>query len=189
MQDTGRQPRVLLLSVVRCLRFILSPTIIWGALWITRFSHSLTMPFTTLPNWVNPNGVLWRWLSKPIKATKSSTSMARLLLATGVIWNVLRRWPMKRARIFTIWFSTISTRLYAYWKSVSRPARSSPRSRIWLSRRSLMEIGACGWSLPTVLKCVWPWTWWKSIRVRLSPNLNKLSPTKSVSSPTPMRRI
>ena len=43
-----------------CLRFILSPTIIWGALWITRFSHSLTMPFTTLPNWVNPNGVLWR---------------------------------------------------------------------------------------------------------------------------------
>lgn len=60
MQDTGRLPRVLLLSVVRCLRFILSPTIIWGALWITRFSHSLTMPFTTLPNWVNPNGVLWR---------------------------------------------------------------------------------------------------------------------------------
>ena len=32
MQDTGRLPRVLLLSVVRCLRFILSPTIIWGAL-------------------------------------------------------------------------------------------------------------------------------------------------------------
>ena len=48
------------LAAVRCLRFILSPTIIWVVRWTTRFSHSLITLSTMLPNWANPNGVPWR---------------------------------------------------------------------------------------------------------------------------------